>query len=156
MDNIIVREATPGDLDALLACEQGIVTSERPFDNTLKEGEIHYYDLGAMIAADHIGVFVAEVNGEIVGSGYARIENGKPYQKHTLYAYLGCMYVKPEYRGKGINSRVVAALKDWCRGKEISELRLEVYTDNLPAIKAYEKAGFGQLLTWMRMNLDEE
>jgi hypothetical protein len=64
MDNIIVREATPGDLDALLACEQGIVTSERPFDNTLKEGEIHYYDLGAMIAADHIGVFVAEVNGE--------------------------------------------------------------------------------------------
>jgi GNAT superfamily N-acetyltransferase len=156
MSDIVIREATPADLDALLQCEQGIVGYERPFDGTLKDGEIHYYDLAEMIVADDVQVVVAEVEGNVVGSGYARIEKPKPYHKHTDYAYLGCMYVDPEFRGKGINSLVLDALKAWCRSRNITELRLEVYTYNQPAIKAYEKAGFTPILTWMRMGLDEE
>ena len=155
MSNIIIREAIPGDLNALLECEQGIVRYERPFDGTLRDGEIHYYNLAEMIVADHVHVVVAEVDGKIVGSGYARIEKANPYHKHEDYAYLGCMYVEPEMRGKGINSLVLEALKNWCRSKNITELRLEVYTYNEPAIKAYEKAGFKPILTWMRMGLDE-
>jgi len=155
MNEISVRKATVEDLDALLAFEQGIVTNERPFDGTLKEGEIHYYDLAEMITADHVRVIVAAAGNEIIGSGYARIETAKAYQKHSLYAYLGFMYVKPEYRGKGVNKLVLAALQDWCRERNIHELRLEVYTENLPAVKAYEKAGFKPLLTWMRIGLDE-
>ena len=95
MNDIVIREATPVDLDALLQCEQGIVAYERPFDGTLKEEELHYYDLGEMIVADDVQVVVAEVEGRVVGSGYARIEKAKPYHKHTDYAYLGCMYVDP-------------------------------------------------------------
>jgi GNAT superfamily N-acetyltransferase len=38
-----------------------------------------------------------------IDAGYARIEQAKPYLKHTAYAYLGFMYVLPAYRGKGIN-----------------------------------------------------
>jgi len=30
-------------------------------------------------------------------------------------------------------------------------MRLEVYGENLSAVKGYEKAGFKSLLTWMRM-----
>jgi len=155
MNEISVRKATIEDLDVLLAFEQGIVSSERPFDGTLKEGEIHYYDLAEMITADYVLVVVAEAGNEIIGSGYARIEVAKPYQKHTDYAYLGCMYVKPGYRGKGVINLVLKGLKEWCRDHGIHELRLEVYTENVPAIKAYEKAGFKPLLTWMRIGLDE-
>ena len=155
MSDVIVRTAIPADLDALLRCEQGIVSYERPFDDTLKEGEIHYYDLGEMISADNVGVVVAELDGRVVGSGYARIEEVKPYHKHTHHAYLGCMYVEPDMRGKGINNLILNALKDWCRSRNITELRLEVYTYNEAAIKAYEKAGFTPILTWMRMGLEE-
>ena len=42
---MITREATLKDLHTLLEFEQGIIAAERPFDGTLKEGEIHYYDL---------------------------------------------------------------------------------------------------------------
>jgi GNAT superfamily N-acetyltransferase len=108
-----------------------------------------------MITADYVLVVVAEAGNEIIGSGYARIEVAKPYQKHTDYAYLGCMYVKPGYRGKGVINLVLKGLKEWCRDHGIHELRLEVYTENVPAIKAYEKAGFKPLLTWMRIGLDE-
>lgn len=154
MSEIVVRTAQLSDLPALLECEQGIVGFERQFDDTLKEGEIHYYGLREMILADHVEVVVALMEDEIVGSGYARIDEAKDYYRFQKYAYLGCMYVKPAYRRCGINGLVLEALKNWCRSKGVTELRLEVYTNNQQAIKAYEKAGFKPILTWMRMSID--
>ena len=42
-----------------------------------------------MILDPNIEVVVAEIKNRIVGSGYARIEEAKPYLQHRLYAYLG-------------------------------------------------------------------
>jgi len=155
MDNIIIRKAVQSDLDTLFEFEQGIVTTERPFDHTLKEGEIHYYDLEAMIGAEDVQLLVAECDGELAGSGYARIEAVKNYLKHPQHAYLGFMYVKPEYRGRGINQMIMEGLKEWCREQNITEMRLEVYDENIGAVKAYEKAGFKKLLVWMRFGLND-
>jgi GNAT superfamily N-acetyltransferase len=155
MDQITVRTATPNDSVTLLTFEQGVITAERPFDMTLKDGEIHYYDIAEMIKAPHVEVIVAELNNEIVGSGYARIETSKIYLKHPKHAYLGFMYVKPEHRGKGANQKIIEALKQWAIGQGITELRLDVYNDNLPAIKAYEKVGFAKLMVEMRMGISD-
>jgi ribosomal protein S18 acetylase RimI-like enzyme len=46
-------------------------------------------------------------------------------------------------------------LKAWATTHRISELRLEVYAENLSAIKAYEKVGFQKHMIEMRINLDE-
>lgn len=154
MNGITTRKAQPSDLDILLSFEQGIITAERPFDPTLKDGEIHYYDLAKMIAAPDVEVLVAELNGEVIGSGYARIIQSKDYLKHNRHCYLGFMYVKPEYRGKGVNNLVLEALKQWTLDQGINELRLEVYNDNQPAIRAYEKAGFTPNLLEMRIGID--
>jgi GNAT superfamily N-acetyltransferase len=156
MNQITIRTATLDDLDTLLGFEQGVITTERPFDPTLREGEIHYYDIAAMIRANHVEVVVAELDNEIVGSGYARIEESKIYLKHPKHAYLGFMYVKLEHRGKGVNQKIIEALKQWAIAQGITELRLDVYHDNLPAVKAYEKAGFSRLLIEMRMGLSPE
>ncbi len=151
MEQIRIREATLNDLDVLLTFEQGIISAERPFDPTIKEGEVHYYDIAAMIYEPHISVVVAEVDGKVIGSGYARIEDAKPYLKHTQHAYLGFMYVVPEFRGKGVNSLIVRNLAEWARGRGIKEMLLEVYDENGPAVRAYEKAGFTAHLLQMRM-----
>jgi GNAT superfamily N-acetyltransferase len=95
------------------------------------------------------------LNNEIVGSGYARIETSKIYLKHPKHAYLGFMYVKPEYRGKGVNQKIIKGLKQWAIGQGITELRLDVYNDNLSAIKAYEKVGFAKLMVEMRMGISD-
>jgi GNAT superfamily N-acetyltransferase len=156
MKDLITRAAKVDEIDALLAFEQGIVTAERPFDSTLKEGEIHYYDLAYLIGTPIAEVIVAEIDGELVGSGYALIKEAKPYLKHAHYAYLGFMYVKPEYRGQGINKAILEALKQWAVSKNIREIRLEVYEENTIAKNAYEKAGFKGNLLEMRMELDTE
>jgi len=155
MEIITVRTAVPADLDILLGFEQGIIAAERPFDPTLKEGHINYYDIAEMIKASHIEVVVAEFGNEIIGGGYARIEPSKTYLKHREHAFLGFMYVKPEHRGRGVNSMVIEALKQWAVTQGITEFRLQVYNDNLPAIKAYEKVGFTGYLLEMRMGLTD-
>lgn len=154
MTQINTRTATLADLDTLLQFEQGIVAAERPFDPTLKAGEIHYYDLAALILSPEAEVVVAEVANEIVGSGYAQIRPGKDYNKHERFAYLGFMYVKPAYRGQGVNGLVLNALIVWCKSQGIAEIRLEVYAENTVAKRAYEKAGFTPNLLEMRMNLE--
>lgn len=151
MHTITIRKAHRNDLEKLLEFEQGIITAERPFDPTLKEEKIHYYDIEKMISAPHIEVLVAEIDSELVGSGYARIETAKPYLNHLNYAYLGFMYTDANHRGKGVNAKIIEALKEWCNLQNVFELRLDVYNDNSSAIKAYEKAGFKKHLVNMRM-----
>lgn len=153
MTNISVRKATIEDLPILLKFEQGVIAAERPFDPTIREGDINYYDLNAILAAENIAVFVALINDTIVGSGYARIEDARLYLKHKQHAYLGFMYVEPAYRGKGVNRAIINVITSWAKEKGITELVLDVYVDNEPAIKAYEKAGFKKHLIQMRMSI---
>jgi RimJ/RimL family protein N-acetyltransferase len=153
MNKINIRKARLEDLNILLKFEQGIITAERPFDPTLKEGKINYYDIEKMITASHIEVLIAVIDSEIVGSGYARIETAKPYLNHENYAYLGFMYTDPKHRGKGVNANIIEALKKWCQSQNITELRLDVYNDNPSAIRAYEKVGFKKHLVNMRVEL---
>lgn len=150
MDNIKLRTANHNDLPRLLEFEQGIILAERPYDPTLKEEKISYYDLEKMIDATDANIIVAESNNEVIASGYARIQEGKPYLKHENFGYLGFMYTLPNYRGKGINTKIITTLKEWCNVQNIHEIRLDVYSENEIAIKAYEKAGFKKHLINMR------
>lgn len=149
-----IRQATPEDLSILLSFEQGIIRAERPFDETLAEDPISYYNLEKLISAPDAEVLVAIKNGEIIASGYAKIEKAKPYLRHHKYAYLGFMYVQEEHRGKGAIGLILDGLKKWCVEQKISELRLEVYDENVAAIRSYLKAGFKKNLVEMRLNLD--
>jgi GNAT superfamily N-acetyltransferase len=150
---IHIRKATLEDLAVLLEFEQGIITAERPFDPTLKEGKISYYNIEKMISATDVEVVVAVLNEQIIGSGYARIEDAKPYLNHQLYAYLGFMFTHPDHRGKGVNALIIETLKNWVIAHNIFEMRLDVYNDNPSAIKAYEKIGFKKHLINMRVGL---
>lgn len=150
---IEIRKAVETDIEILLSFEQGIVDVERPFDTTLKEGEIHYYDLIELIRSKKAEVLLAVTNNEIVGSGYAKILPAKPYQKYTEYAYLGFMYVKPSFRGQGINQKILHGLMDWARSQNLTEVRLEVYDENIMAKKAYLKTGFKPNFLEMRLEI---
>jgi ribosomal protein S18 acetylase RimI-like enzyme len=48
---------------------------------------------------------------------------------------------------------ILDELIGWAKTKNISEVRLDVYSQNESAVKAYEKAGFESLLTTMRMKV---
>ena len=150
MSNIHIRKATLEDLPYLLKFEQGIIAAERPFDETLVSEKFHYYDLAERIKEPDAEVLVAEVNGDVVGGGSAIIKEGKSFNTFARYSFLGFMYVEPAYRGRGVNKLIIKKLVEWSREKGLKEIRLQVYSDNLPALRAYEKVGFKKILTEMR------
>jgi GNAT superfamily N-acetyltransferase len=154
MKEIQIRPALIEELQILLEFEQGIITAERPYDPTLDNDPISYYDIKAMIGSENSEVVVAIVNHEVVASAYAKIVEAKPYFKYDKYAYLGFMFVKPEFRGKGINGKIIDYLNLWAKSKNITEIQLQVYDENDSAIRAYEKAGFSKYMVVMRMEIE--
>src|SRR6187402_3209439 len=156
MSEIKIRKASLDDLEQLMVFEQDLIKAERPFDPTLKPDPVNYYDLKSLLTSPLAEVVVAEMDNKIIASGYARIDKSKPFLKHSHHAYLGFMYVVPEYRGQGINKRIINALKNWAAIQNITEFSLEVYYDNISAIKAYEKKNFSKYILEMQYNLEND
>ncbi|GLX77813.1 hypothetical protein tinsulaeT_11530 [Thalassotalea insulae] len=158
MKNMIIRAATDADLNQLKQFEQGVIEAERPFDQCLKPDPIQYYDLEQLISAEQCYLVVAELqnndrSGKLIASGYARIEQAKPYVSYNFYSYLGFMYVDPEFRGHGVNQQLIKHLADWSSEQGVTMMHLDVFADNLPAIRAYQKAGFSASLLEMRCDI---
>ena len=151
--NIILRPATLEDLPTLYEFEKGIIEAERPMDITLRPGEIHYYDLEAMIEAKDVHVIVAVDSNTVVGSAYVAIRESKSYWTHDRHGYLGFMYVIPEYRGQGINGLIMDECIKWSKAKGLEEVQLDVYPENEAAVKAYCKAGMTNHLIKMRKSI---
>ncbi|WP_338039030.1 GNAT family N-acetyltransferase [Maribacter litopenaei] len=110
---ITIREAEINDLQTLLKFEQEIITAERPMDPTIRKDKVHYYDLGKLITSDEAQVLVACSGPQVIASGYALIKEARHYLDHSRYGYLGFMYTLPEFRGLGINGKIIEGLKKW-------------------------------------------
>jgi len=151
---MILRAATIDDLPELLAFEQGVIKAERPFDPTLKPGEIHYYDLAALIESEFATLLVIVKDEQLVASGYAKIIDAKPYAIHPQCVYIGFMFVRPEYRGQGLSGSILEGLVAWSQEKKIYDLRLDVYAENEIAIKAYKKFGFNPRMIEMKLDIN--
>lgn len=152
MSNIIIRAAVQADLPILKEFEQGIIATERPLNICLKSEYICYYDIGALIAGENSSVVVAEEEGVIVGSGYARIKESKAHLSHDFHCYLGFMYVAPTHRGRGVNQLVIQELIQWGKEQGMQDFYLEAYADNTSALKAYQKLGFQASLIEMKLS----
>jgi len=152
MSDLIIRAAVQADLPILKEFEQGIIATERPFNDSLKSEYICYYDIGALIDNKNSSVLVAEDDGVIVGSGYARIRESKAHLTHDFHVYLGFMYVAPTHRGQGINQLVIQSLISWGKNQGMQDFYLEAYAENNSALKAYEKLGFKASLLEMKLS----
>lgn len=151
-DNPTLREATPADRETLLALEQQVVSAERPFNGAIRDSGARYYDLDQLITDPDTLLLVGEVDGQIIATGYAQLRVSEPAFKHARHAYLGFMYVAERFRGRGINGTVIEALVDWSRRRGVVDVYLDVYVDNTPAIRAYEKLGFKGLVLEMKLD----
>lgn len=155
MADLIVRTARLSDLPVLLEFEQGIILAERPYDHTLKPDPISYYDIGELIDAEDAEVAVVVSDDRVIASGYAKKKRSRHYLTPAFHAFIGFLYVVPEFRGQGVNQILLEHLFEWARSNDLPEIHLTVYPDNQPAIRAYEKVGFEPYIVEMRMNLNE-
>ena len=92
-------------------------------------------------------LFVAvNASGEIGGMTGTYREDGYKNQ-HRMHIWG--VYVAPEYRGLGLSSRLLDAAIGYCRRVEgVLQVELQVVSQNRPAVRSYERAGF---VRWGRL-----
>lgn len=152
MNKINYREALLNDKSVLLEFEQKVLDAERPYNSSIKLVDAFYYDLENLLTSKKSHLLVADVNGTLVGTGYAQIRSSKQALTHGIHSYLGFMYVVPAYRGRGINKGIVERLIQWSASQGISDCYLDVYSENEAAIRAYQKAGFVSSVIEMKLD----
>jgi putative acetyltransferase len=83
-------------------------------------------------------VIVAEWQGKLIGNAGLYRRAGRQYHVADL-----AMAVHDDFAGKGVGSRLLTALIDAADNwHDIRRIELNVFTDNLAAIRVYEKFGF--------------
>ncbi|MDK2596165.1 GNAT family N-acetyltransferase [Pseudoalteromonas obscura] len=150
-DKILFRKAKLEDKAALLVLEQAVVDAERPYNSQIKP-HAYYYNLNDLLQSENAWLQVAEYDNEIIATGYVQIRPSKQSLTHANHGYLGFMFVSPEFRGQGLNKKIIQHLMSWAESKGVYDFYLDVYNDNQAAINAYQKLGFKPSLLEMKVN----
>jgi ribosomal protein S18 acetylase RimI-like enzyme len=96
------------------------------------QGLIHKSDLGY--------VFLIKEEGEV--AGYAVLTFGYSLEFHGRDAFVDELYLRDEYRGKGIGKYALEFLSAVCAESGVRALHLEVERHNTNAQRVYRKFGF--------------
>lgn len=76
--------------------------------------------------------------------GYSMIAKSYSTEFGGLCIWIEDLYIKPDYRHKGISKMFFEFIEDLYKDKAV-RFRLEVEYENVNACKAYNKAGFKEL-----------
>lgn len=147
MSEIHIRAAEPTDAESLAE----ILRCPRVQANTLqlpfRSIEHHRQRLQA---DQYVHQLVAEVDGRVVGELALHLERNP---RRSDCAGLG-MAVHDAFQGQGVGTALMAAVVDLADNwLGVRRLELEVYVDNTPAIRLYQKFGFqieGTLVSFAR------
>jgi putative acetyltransferase len=94
----------------------------------------HAFTVDKLIA-QKVAFFVAIVDGLPAGCGGV-----KGYG--TAFGEVKRMFVRPEFRGKGIAKAVLDHISQYCKERNVAALRLETGVYQTDAIALYERCGF--------------
>lgn len=132
-----IRQATTGDLDALVALLRLLFSIEEDFSF---DGEKQKHGLKQLLHSAQAKVFVADLGGEVVGMCTGQIvistAEGGPA------VLVEDVVVAKSHQRCGIGKQLMHALQDWAMDRGASRLQLLADRNNGPALSFYEKIGW--------------
>lgn len=155
---IVIREATLADQDRLelLYAEIDTLHHEalpelfRSHEEIVRPSTF----LADRLADDTMRVFMAEVNGRLVGMILLKIRSEEhPIKYSQYYLHISTLIVAADFQGQGVAQRLMDTAVTFARERGLSQLRLNVYDFNQRAIAFYEKEGFTTLSRHLWLNL---
>ncbi len=93
-------------------------------------------------------VIVVEEKEEIIGFGITIID-----KEDKKYGETPMIYVKKEFRRKGIGSKIKRELLRWLKNKKVKYASTKIFITNKPSIKLNEKFGYKVIAVKMEKNL---
>lgn len=146
MEEVTIRRAAESDMDVinkLLYQVLKVHSDARP--DLFKAGTKKYKDdeLKGIIADDNRPIFVAEKDGKVVGYAFCihqqYIDNNNMTDIKTLY--IDDLCVDENARSARVGRQLYEYVLDYARRHGYYNVTLNVWADNVNAVKFYEKLG---------------
>lgn len=133
--SVIVRALRPGEEAACRALRHALWPDCAE--------AMHDAELAAIAAApDANAVFVADVDGELVGFLEASLRDRVDGCLTSPVAYIEGWYVAAGHRGRGIGAALVAAAEHWARVRGCREMASDVELANDGGQRAHRALGY--------------
>jgi phosphinothricin acetyltransferase len=139
---IAVREAGPGDLEAILAIyNDAVVNTTAVYDYAprLMEAQVQWFETKR---ANNLPVLVADEHGEVAGfTSYG------PFRPWPAYAYTveSSIYIAPGRRGRGIGTLLLDPLIEIARARKLHAMMAGVDATNDASLRLHRKLGFEEV-----------
>lgn len=141
-----VRAASLVDLDAVAALRMALL---REYEGHIVFGRVHA-DAEArtpelcarQLASPRDAFFLAESDGEAIGLLRCTESRTSPLLLPERFAYVSSVFVRPEFRRRGVLRALLARADAWCAERGLTEMRLH----NVPggvAAEVWAALGFG-------------
>jgi len=157
--DITIRPATAKDYDALCAIIDEVDTLHRermPHIFRRPPGPVRdrEYILG-LLADDNVGLFVAEVEGQVAGFVHVLVRDTPPWPilVPRRRALVDSLAVGQEFRRSGIGRALMDRAHAWAAAKGAVDVELNVFEFNQPALAFYQALGYGTFTRRMVKNL---
>ncbi len=133
------RRAAPTDLEALVElCAEHAAFEEAKYEKT---GKLEALKTAIFSASPRLYVWVIEDAGQLVG--FASLTLDYSTWDAAEFAHLDCLYLKTEYRAKGLGQALFSAALEFARQRGCINLQWQTPTWNKAAIGFYNRQGAG-------------
>jgi ribosomal protein S18 acetylase RimI-like enzyme len=162
MDQVIVRAAQPDDIDAVARLWEALVAFHRELDSSLPPAAPQGARRYARRLFDRLDdpmsrVFVAEINGQIVGYVLGVIVDLAPEMfAQEPSGFLADIYVDAAHRRAGVGTALVDALTAWFHEKGLRYFEWHVAALNPAGVAFWRSLGGREVMLRMRAELSNQ
>lgn len=154
---IKIRKVSLNDLEEIYNLNVNLAKYELRFDPVRKKSQRkkryrHSYDeLREKLKKRDCQFFIAEDKGRVVGFIEGCIKKTSPLYKYAKRGEIGPIFLKKEYRERGIGKELAKEMLNWFKSKNIEWIQLTTHAKNTSSIKFWKKMGFKEYS--IRLNL---
>jgi GNAT superfamily N-acetyltransferase len=143
---VSVRRATAEDLDTIIALRIALLREygEHPIYGRLRpDAEQRARPIfAAQLDSQSEVMFLAEANSIAVGLIRCVESVSSPLLIPDRYCYVSSVYVRPEYRRRGVLRELFQRARAWCGQRGLSEMRLHNVGTREASAAAWDSLGF--------------
>lgn len=151
-ETLKIRNAVKEDVPLILGLIKELAAYEKLSDEVMADGETLKENLFGK--TKYAEVIIAEYENKPVGQALY-FHNFSTF-KGRPGIYLEDLYVKPEYRGKGIGKALLNKVIETAKERNCARVEWVVIDWNKPAIDFYENLGAKPLKEWIIYRLTED
>jgi len=156
---MVIRQANNHDYDALCTIIDEVDCLHRdhmPHIFQKPRGSVRdrEYILG-LLADEDIGLFVAEVEGQVAGFVQVLVRDTPPWPilVPRRRAFVDSLAIRKEFRRRGVGRALMGQAHGWAVAKRAVDIELNVFEFNQPALAFYRALGYETSTRRMVKNL---